>query len=108
MAVADLVPPLAYQVQSTLHDLKGLVPMGPAMPDVSAIEPPGAAGFETLLGWSKWVSLAICVLGLISAGAVMAFQSRRGDGAEHLGRIGMALIGVVIISAASSLVSLLA
>lgn len=91
-----------------LQSLNGLVPMAPAMPHVTSTVPPGATQFETLLGWSKWISLGVCVLGLVSAGAVMAFQSRRGEGSEHLHRVGMALMGVVIISAASSLVSILA
>jgi len=85
-----------------------VVPMAPAMPHVTSTQPPGAEEFDLLLGWSKWVSLGVCVLGLVAAGAVMAFQSRRGEGTEHLHRVGMALIGVVIISAASSLVSILA
>ena len=111
MVVPDLVAPTVYQVHTAVHSLIGLVPMdgqGPAMPHVTSTRPPGAGKFETVLAWSKWVSLGVCVLGLIAAGAVMAFQSRRGEGSEHLSKVGMALMGVVIISAASSLVNLLA
>lgn len=49
----------------------------------------------------------MCVLGLIIAGALMAIQSRRGEGGEHVGKIGMALGGVIVISAASALVGFL-
>lgn len=108
MVIPDLVTPVVDQVHSTLPGLVGLVPLAPAMPHITSTEPPGAGRFETVLGWAKWVSLVVCVLGLVMAGAVMAFQSRRGEGGEHLNRIGMALMGVVIISAASSLVSFLA
>lgn len=59
------------------------------------------------MGWAKWVALAVCVLGLIAAGALMAIQSRRGEGGEHVGKIGMALGGVIVISAAGSLVGFL-
>jgi hypothetical protein len=38
----------------------------------------------------------------------MAIQSRRGEGGEHVGKIGMALGGVIVISAASALVGFLA
>lgn len=107
MVVPDLVAPLVCQTHIALRSLVGLVPMGPAMPDVTSTEPPGVQTFQTVLGWSKWISLCVCVLGLMAAGGVMAFQSRRGEGGEHLNRIGMALIGVVIISAASTLVSTL-
>ena len=100
------VNPASLQLHSV--QLSGLVPMAPAMPEVTSTEPPGAAQFDTLLGWAKWISLGVCVLGLVAAGALMAFQSHRGEGSEHLSRVGMALIGVVIISAASSLVSFLA
>jgi ABC-type Fe3+-siderophore transport system permease subunit len=70
--------------------------------------PPGLAeGFGTVLGWAKWIALAVCVLGLIIAGALMAIQSRRGEGGEHMSKIGMVLAGVIVISAATSLVSFL-
>ena len=79
-----------------------------AVPDPAPVQPPGTDGLSTILGWAKWVALAVCVLGLITAGALMAIQSRRGEGGEHVGKIGMALGGVVVISAAASLVGFLA
>ncbi|GAB3306096.1 hypothetical protein [Pseudoclavibacter terrae] len=79
-----------------------------SIPDSPPIQPPGTEGVSTLLGWVKWIALAICVLGLIAAGALMAIQSRRGEGGEHAGKIGMALGGVIIISAATSLVGFFA
>ncbi|RCV50308.1 hypothetical protein [Marinitenerispora sediminis] len=79
-----------------------------AVPDPGSGEaPPGSEGFIAILGWAKWVALGICVLGLMIAGATMAIQSRRGEGGEHMGKIGMVLAGVIIISAATSLVSFL-
>ena len=74
------------------------------LPDPDPVQPPGTEGLTTLLGWVKWIGLAVCVLGLIAAGTMMAIQSRRGEGGEHAGKIGMALGGVIIISAATSLV----
>lgn len=78
------------------------------VPSPKPIQPPGTEGFTTILGWAKWVALAICILGLFMAGALMAVQSRRGEGGEHAGKIGMALGGVIVISAAASLVGFLA
>lgn len=78
-----------------------------AIPDSPPIQPPGTEGVTTILGWLKWVALAICVIGLIVAGALMAIQSRRGEGGEHAGKIGMALGGVIVISAATSLIGFL-
>lgn len=70
--------------------------------------PPGTEGFLEVLAWTKWIALGICVLGLIVAGAMMGISSRRGEGGEHLGRIGMALAGVIVISASYFLVGALA
>lgn len=78
------------------------------LPNPDAIQPPGTEGFTAILGWAKWIALAVCILGLFAAGAFMAVQSRRGEGGEHVGRIGMSLTGVIVISAAVALVGFLA
>lgn len=98
---------------STLHsvitatsDLLAVVPV--QIPDPDPVQPPGTEGFTAILGWAKWVALAVCILGLFAAGALMAVQSRRGEGGEHVGKIGMALAGVIVISAAVALVGFLA
>lgn len=64
------------------------------VPDPDPIQPPGTGGFNSIMGWA-WVALAVCILGLFAAGALMAIQSRRGEGGEHVGKIGMALGGGV-------------
>lgn len=78
------------------------------IPDPDPIQPPGTEGFTAIMGWGKWIALAVCVLGLFAAGALMAVQSRRGEGGEHVGKIGMALGGVIVISAAAAIVGFLA
>lgn len=78
------------------------------IPDPKPVQPPGMEGLLDILGWAKWIALAICVVGLIAAGALMSINSRRGEGGEHAGKIGMALGGVVVISAATSMVGFLA
>lgn len=78
-----------------------------ALPDPVPVQPPGTDGFTSIMGWAKWVALAVCILGLIAAGAMMAINSRRGEGGEHVGRIGSALGGVILISAAGGLVGVL-
>lgn len=91
-------------VQATVTAIS-LLPM--QVPNPEPVQPPGTSGFVTIMGWAKWVALAVCILGLIAAGALMAIQSRRGEGGEHVGKIGMALGGVIVISAAASLVGFL-
>jgi len=94
---------------STLHSVITAAPdILAAVPDPGAVQPPGTEGFTTVMGWAKWVALAVCILGLFAAGALMAIQSRRGEGGEHVGKIGMALGGVIVISAAAALVGFLA
>ncbi len=90
--------------EGTIH-LLARVPS--ALPNPDPIQPPGTQGFTMLMGWAKWVALAVCILGLFIGGAMMAIQSRRGEGGEHAGKIGMVLVGVIVISAASSLVGFL-
>jgi len=77
------------------------------LPNPDPVQPPGTGAISDVLGWAKWVALAVCILGLFAAGAMMALQSRRGEGGEHVGRIGMALGGVIVISAAVALVGFL-
>lgn len=79
-----------------------------SIPDPDAVQPPGTEGFTAILGWVKWVALAVCLAAIMGAGALMSVNSRRGEGGEHVGKISMALGGVVIISAAASLVGFLA
>lgn len=84
-----------------------LADVATAIPDPAPIQPPGTEGIASIMGWVKWIALAICIIGLIVAGAMMAIQSRRGEGGEHAGKIGMALGGVIVISAAGGLVGFL-
>ena len=86
--------------------LPSLLPL--QLPDPDPVQPPGTEGFNDVMGWGKWVALAVCILALFAAGAMMGIQSRRGEGGEHVGKIGMALGGVIVISAAAALVGFLA
>ena len=71
--------------------------------------PPGFTLFATVMGWGKWIALGILVLSLIMAGVRLGIAQRRGDDAsEDAGAIGKALVGVIIVSAAFTLVSFLA
>lgn len=93
---------------TSANDFVSALPMGGAVPGVTAERPPGMESIDTVLNWGKWIALIVCVGALIAAGAVMAFNSRRGEGGEHIGRIGSALFGVCIIGGASSMIGFLA
>jgi Type IV secretion system pilin len=78
------------------------------VPDPGAGEaPPGSEGFLKILRWAAWIAFGVCVLGVIVAGATMAIQSRRGEGGEHMSRLGWVLAGCIIIGSASALVGAL-
>lgn len=78
------------------------------VPNPSGEQPPGMGGINTLLDWAFWLGLAACVAGLIVGGAMMAIQSRRGEGSQHAGSIAMACVGALVIGAAGMLVGALA
>ena len=71
-------------------------------------QPPGFERFTDILGWSKWLALGVLVACLMYAGVRLAAGGRGDDAAEHGGRIGKVLLGVIIVSGAFSLVSFLA
>lgn len=73
-----------------------------------ATQPPGFEDFGTILGWAKWICLAVLVAGLMAAGARTALGGRHGDGAEHAGRVGAILIGTIIVSGAGAIIGFLA
>lgn len=98
MAVLDTILTAA-------HDLAVAIPA--QLPDPAPVQPPGTDGLLSIMGWAKWVALALCIMGLVAAGAMMSWQSRRGEGGEHVGKIGMSLGGVIVISAAGALVGFL-
>jgi type IV secretion system protein TrbL len=71
----------------------------------SAVDADGSAGFATILGYVMWISLAICIMSVFAAGAMLALNQRRGEGTAHLGKLGITLTGVILISASSAVVT---
>lgn len=60
------------------------------------------------MGWGKWIALGALVMALIFAGAKMGFAGRRGEGGEHASAVGWSLGGVMVVSAAFTIVGFLA
>lgn len=85
----------------------------PAEPDTGTIPnpgagvaPPGSDGVLTLLQWVAWIAFAVCVAGVISTGAQMGWEHRRGGGGgEHGSRLAWTLGGAIVIGSAASLVT---
>lgn len=63
-------------------------------------EPITSFGLQTAIGYAAWIATAVCLIGLIVAGALMAVSYHRGS-SEHLGRLGGVAAGCLIVGAAS-------
>lgn len=70
--------------------------------------PPGAEKFQEVMGWVKWLAFGIAIVGVMIIGAKLAIESRRGEGEAHLGALGKAMGGVIVIAGAVSLVGFFA
>ncbi|WP_250447719.1 hypothetical protein, partial [Actinotalea sp. C106] len=64
-----------------------------------------SADITTVLGYATWISLAVAVISLFALGALVATRLRAGEGIATVGRLGMVLAAVVLISGASALVA---
>ncbi|MET9321073.1 hypothetical protein ABZX75_12945 [Streptomyces sp. NPDC003038] len=68
--------------------------------------PPELTGkVNDVLGIVAWAGTAAGVAGVLITGAMMAISMRRGEGSEHMGRLGMVLGGCVLVATAGPLVS---
>ncbi len=76
--------------------------------DVSPQAPPGTEDVQTVLNWIGWGASIAGVIGMIAVGILMALAHRRGEGGEHMGKLGLVLGGVLVATAAGPVVSLLA
>jgi hypothetical protein len=60
---------------------------------------------DTVLGILAWAGTAAGVAGVLITGAMMAISMRRGEGSEHMGRLGMVLGGCVLVATAGPVVT---
>lgn len=67
---------------------------------------PGLSGVQTVISYVSWVAAAVCLIGLIAAGAVLAVSYQRGN-TEHAGRLGGVATGCLIVGGASTIVGAL-
>ena len=58
-----------------------------------------------ILGYVTWVAAGLAVMSLIIAGVMMSTRRRHGDGEAHMGRIGVIIFAVFLLSSASALVT---
>lgn len=68
---------------------------------------PDSENITQVLGYVTWISLAVALLSLFILGAMIATRMRAGEGIAAVGKVGLVLAAVVLISGSSSLVSAL-
>ena len=66
---------------------------------------PDSGNITTVLGYVTWIGLGIAVLSLFILGALIATRMRAGEGITAVGKIGLLLASVVLISSASALIA---
>jgi len=66
---------------------------------------PDSANVTSVMGYVMWISLGIAVLALFILGALIATRMRAGEGIAAVGRVGLVLSAVVLISAAGAIVA---
>ncbi|MGX1027477.1 hypothetical protein RKD37_002657 [Streptomyces ambofaciens] len=59
----------------------------------------------TVLGIAAWAGTAAGVAGVIITGVMMAASVKRGEGSEHMSRLGMVLGGCILVSTAGPVVT---
>lgn len=87
--------------------LNELVTAVSALPNPEPVPIPGFEGVTTILGWAKWAGLIAGILALVGLGVMFMFNSRRGEGGEHLKLFVGILVGVLLIGAAAFIVGTL-
>ncbi|NGO47339.1 MULTISPECIES: hypothetical protein [Streptomyces] len=66
-----------------------------------------ATAVDTVLGIAAWAGTAAGVAGILITGIMMAVSMKRGEGSEHMSRLGMVLGGCVLVSTAGPIVQFL-
>lgn len=77
------------------------------IPNPSPVQPPGTGGFTLAISWIKWIGFALAGVGIVIVAIKMFFNSRRGEGGEHIGALGWILAGVILIGAGAGIVGAL-
>src|SRR3954454_7380375 len=71
---------------------------------VDPTQPPGTAKIQTILNYARWSVTTICAMGFLAVAGTMAVQHRRGEGGEHLGKLGTVMAATVLGTAAGPIV----
>ncbi|MET3642741.1 hypothetical protein ABIC73_004344 [Prescottella equi] len=74
---------------------------------VDPAPPPGFEKFLMIMSWIIWGAVIFCIIGLVIAGAMLAYQRMQGGGGDAQMKIVGAMVGAVIIGLAGTLINTL-
>ena len=77
------------------------------IPQPTGVQPPGTEGLSTVLNWTFWGVTFLCVVGVLMVAGAMAVSHRRGEGGEHLAKLGWVMGACVLGAAGAQLVNTL-
>ena len=77
------------------------------IPTPTGVQPPGTQGLTTVLNWTFWGVTFLCVVGVLMVAGAMAVAHRRGEGGEHLAKLGWVMGACVLGAAGAQLVNTL-
>lgn len=77
------------------------------VPQPRGEQPPGTQGLSTVLNWTFWGVTFLCVVGVLMVAGAMAVSHRRGEGGEHLAKLGWVMGACVLGAAGAQLVNTL-
>ena len=77
------------------------------IPTPTGVQPPGTQGLTTVLNWTFWGVTFLCVVGVLMVAGAMAVAHRRGEGGEHLSKLGWVMGACVLGAAGAQLVNTL-
>ncbi len=81
-----------------------LLAAGPSI-NINPTPPPGTQGVITIINYVAWGAFTACLVGFIAAAATMAWKHHRGEEAASMKGLGFALLGTVLIGAATGIVA---
>ena len=77
------------------------------IPNPTGVQPPGTQGLTMVLNWTFWGVTFLCVVGVLMVAGAMAVAHRRGEGGEHLAKLGWVMGACVLGAAGAQLVNTL-
>ncbi|XBH21700.1 hypothetical protein V5R04_00270 [Jonesiaceae bacterium BS-20] len=70
--------------------------------------PPGVSDMvEKVIGWLMWAGWAAVIVGFIVAGIMLVIANDRGMGNENVKKVGLVIMGAIIIASALTLANAL-